>query len=299
MLIAGIICYLLARYLTSPIIRIGSAARQFAAGDLSARVGPDVGRRKDELAGLALDFDLMASRIESLLTSQRNLLRDVSHELRSPLARLHVALELCRKRLGSRQMEPLDRIEMEAGKLNDLIGQILIYNRIESGAAEHQRMRIDLAALIGEIIADANFEVNSNRASILKAEPAILDGDPNMLRRAFENTIRNALHHAGNVPVEISLESIGLDENLCARITVRDHGMGVQEDELDLIFRPFYKSAHRERGEGAGLGLAIADAAVRLHGGTIKARNASGGGLIVEIRLPLSKTLQVSEGAKG
>lgn len=285
--IAAIICYLFARYLTRPIIRIGSAARQFAAGDLSVRVGKELKGRKDELAGLALDFDLMASRIETLLTSQRHLLRDVSHELRSPLARLYVALELCRKRLGPGEMEPLDRIEREAGKLNDLIGQILTYNKIESGTAELQKERIDLSPLIAEIAADANFEVNAERTVVLKSEPCVLEGNRDLLRRAFENTIRNALIHTGEGPVEITVESQNAGGRPSALITVRDHGKGVPEDELELIFRPFYKPADRERNGGAGLGLAIAEAAVRLHEGRITARQAPGGGLLVEMCLPL------------
>jgi len=146
--VSGLICYLLARYLTGPILKLGTAARRLAAGDLSARVSPALGGRNDELARLALDFDRMAERIGTLLSSQRTLLRDISHELRSPLARLNVALELSRKGAAPEAAKSLDRIERESARLDEMIGHILMLNRVESGVSVLEKRPVDLAGLI-------------------------------------------------------------------------------------------------------------------------------------------------------
>ena len=164
--VSGMICYVLARYLTAPILGLGAAARRLASGDLKVRVGPTMGSRNDEISRLAHDFDGMAERIESLLTSQRVLLRDISHELRSPLARLNVAVELCRKRSDAEAGKALDRIEREACKLNELIEQLLTLNRVESGISGHEKTQIDLARLIHEISEDADFEARSMNRSV-------------------------------------------------------------------------------------------------------------------------------------
>ena len=290
LIVSGLACFLLARYLTSPILTLSHAARQLAAGNLSVRVGHLLGVRKDELSGLAADFDLMAERIESLLVSQRNLLRDVSHELRSPLARLNVALELCRQRFGSEGEKPLDRIEQEAGRLNELIGQILTFNRIETGTAAMDKADVQLDELLEEVVADANFETGQVRTVILHKQPCIVDGNRDLLRRAIENTVRNALYHTpADGKVEIALSSLEQrDGKSVALITVRDYGRGVPEESLPLIFKPFYKvSEGGEFNSGTGLGLAITEAAIRQHGGSISARNASGGGLVIEMVIPL------------
>ena len=148
---------------------MGAAARRLATGDLSARVGPALGKRKDEISGLALDFDRMAERIESLLNSQRILLRDISHELRSPLARLNVALELCRKGSDQEVQKSLGRIERESGRLNEMIGHLLTLNRVESGITVREKRRIDLASLLRGIVDDADFEAKSLNRGV-KAE---------------------------------------------------------------------------------------------------------------------------------
>jgi len=290
LIVSAVICYLLARYLTSPIFKLGHAARQLADGNLSVRVSPELGRRRDELSSLANDFDGMAERIEKLLTSQRNLLRDVSHELRSPLARLNVALELCRQNLSPEEEKHLDRIALETERLNELIGQILTYNKINAGAVDLQKSKLDLSDLIEEVAADANYESRVNRVTIGSNASFEVEGNYDYLRRAIENIVRNAIYHtpAGS-PVEVfTTRIIEQDRNL-VRITVRDHGIGVTEDALPLIFKPFFKIASNEQHKtGAGLGLAISEAAIRYHNGDIKARNADNGGLIVEITLPLA-----------
>ena len=290
--VSGLICYLLARYLTAPILNLGAAARRLAAGDLSTRVSPTLGNRKDEISRLALDFDRMAERIESLLNSQRILLRDISHELRSPLARLNVALELCRNGSGPDVGKSLDRIERESGRLNDMIGHLLTLNRVESGISVMEITRIDLAKLIRGIVDDAHFEAKSlNREVKATAiEACFVEGDGELLRRAIDNVARNAVRYTRDgSTVEISLRRIGSPGDSCGLITIRDHGEGVPEASIPHLFQPFYRvgdSRERETG-GTGLGLAITAAAVRFHGGTVTAANSSEGGLIIEISLPV------------
>ena len=292
LIVSGIICYLLARYLTVPIVKLRNATRRFAAGDFSIRVNPEMGKRKDEISDLAFDFDHMAERIESLLTSQRNLLRDISHELRSPLARLNVALELCRQRSKGEAIKFLQRIEQEAEKLNDLIERILTLNRVESGIAEFKKEKIDLDHLIGQIKADADFEAGSMNRSvkIVSTEKCVVTGNGELIKRAVENIVRNAvLYTAAGSTVEISLKYIERDGDSYAAVTVRDYGPGVPENEMANIFRPFYRIGEDRdrRTGGSGIGLAIADAAVRLHAGSIKTVNVPDGGLSVEIILPV------------
>jgi two-component system, OmpR family, sensor histidine kinase CpxA len=290
--VSGLICYLLARYLTAPILKLGAAARRLASGDLSARVSPALGSRKDEISVLALDFDHMAERIESLLNSQRTLLRDISHELRSPLARLNVALELCRKGSEPELGRSLGRIERESGRLNDMIGQLLTLNRVESGISDLGKKRIDLAKMLREITDDADFEAKSrNRGvNVTVKEACFMEGDEDLLRRAIENAARNAVRYTQDgSSVEVSLRCIRNRNDSRGLITIRDHGAGVPEASLSHLFQPFYRvgeGRERETG-GTGLGLAITEAAVRIHGGTVYAANSSEGGLMIEISLPL------------
>lgn len=294
----GLFCYGLARYLTSPVAKLRVATRDFAGGNLSARVGRTLGGRRDELASLAADFDEMAEKIQSLVESQRRLLGDISHELRSPLARLNVALELARQRSGVEAASSLERIQREAEILNQMIGQLLALTRLESGAAETQKIEFDLEPLVREVVSDADFEARARnrRVKLIGKETAIIDGVPNLIRRAIENVIRNAVHYtAEGTEVEIKLfvdseaspVATAKPDEEQAVIVVRDHGPGVPDGELEEIFRPFYRvdeARDREAG-GVGLGLAIAERAVRLHGGTVVARNDPDGGLIITLTL--------------
>lgn len=296
--LGALFCYGLARYLTSPVKKLRAATREFASGNLSARVGPTMGNRRDELVSLAVDFDEMAEKIQLLIESQRRLLGDISHELRSPLARLNVALELARQRSGAAATSALERIQKEAELLNEMIGQLLALTRLESGATEIQKTEFDLEELLRDIVKDADYEARARQRSVRlgKTEPAIIAGVPNLIRRAVENVVRNAVHYtAENTAVEVeltidreasSVRSGSNDESFM--IIVRDHGPGVPDDALGEIFRPFYRvdeARDREAG-GVGLGLAIAERAVRLHGGSVKAANESSGGLAVTIVLP-------------
>ena len=290
-LTAGLLCYLLARYIVSPVVKLREVTRQVSRGDLSARVGPLLGKRRDELAAMGRDFDVMAAQVEALMSAQRRLLRDISHELRSPLARLSVALDLARKRAGPEAASALSRIEMESARLNEMIGQLLTLSRWEAGPA--QGAPLDLAALIREVVEDADFEARGQdrEVKLEGCEACETLGAAVLLRSAFENVVRNAVRHAPTgTAVRVSLVCRRDGGQGSAVISVRDEGPGVPEEALEHIFRPFYRvddARDRETG-GTGLGLAITERAVRLHGGTVTAANIPGGGFLVEISLPLS-----------
>lgn len=193
-LTAGIVCYGLARYLSAPVVKLRAATQQLSAGDLSARVGAANGRRRDELADLGCDFDVMAERIQSLMDSQKRLLHDISHELRSPLARLKIALELARKGDGPEAGWALDRIEREADRLNDLIGQLLTLARLDSRSPKKNDAFVDLKRLVDEIVVDADFEARSCRRAVrlVTSQDCQVVGNEQLLRSAIENVVRNA-----------------------------------------------------------------------------------------------------------
>jgi signal transduction histidine kinase len=293
-LMAGMVCYGLARYLTRPLRQLRLATRQLANGDLSVRVGTTIGKRRDEIGDLGVDFDFMAGQIEALMTGHRRLLRDISHELRSPLTRLNVALELARTRAGTEAAGALNRIELEVTRLNELIGQLLTLARLENNPEGNEKAQINLLTLIRQIAEDADFEAQSRnrQVRITETEEITMTGMPDLLRSAVENVVRNAVYYtAENTAVEISLRSEIDGENTFAVIRVRDHGQGVPQEDLGRIFQPFYRVADaRDRHTGGvGLGLSITDRSVRLHGGRIVAANVSGGGLAVELYFPLEK----------
>ncbi len=283
-LVGGLVSFLLARYLTRPLSSLRRATQRVAEGDLSVRVTPELRRADAEIAALGRDFDRMAERVEELLAAQQRLLSDVSHELNSPLARLRVALELARQKAGSDAGPPLDRIEREAERLSALIGEILTLTRLEQGERPPLEP-VDLGALAAEIARDADFEAQRvGRRVVLHGEPVVLPGDEELLRRAIENVVRNAVRFAPE-STEVELR-VSVEDDVVIR--VRDRGPGVPEDALEDIFVPLYR-VERDRDRktgGAGLGLAIAQRAVALHGGSIEAENAEGGGLLVTMRLP-------------
>ena len=292
-LAAGALCWLLARYMVTPVVKLREVTRQVTSGDLSARVGPRLGGRRDELAAMGHDFDEMAARIETLVGAQTRLLRDISHELRSPLARLSVALDLARKRAGPAAAGDHDRIEREAKRLNEMIGQLLALSRWESDGDRLRAETFDLSALVREVAADADFEAQGRNCSVVfeECDACAMRGTPQLLRSAVENVVRNAVRYTPEgTAVKISLRCRREGGAGEAVITVRDEGAGVPAESLQEIFRPFYRmddSRTRETG-GTGLGLAITERAVRLHGGTVKAENLSGGGFVVEMRLPVN-----------
>jgi two-component system sensor histidine kinase CpxA len=294
LLVSGLVCYGLARYLTHRLRTIRAGSRRLAEGDLSVRIGPQLGEMDDEAAALARDLDQMAERIDALLGAQQRLLRDVSHELRSPLARLTIALELARQEANGSAADFHDRIAREADLLGQLIGEILTLARLEGEAkAQRHADAFDLSELVREVAEDADFEArpSQRRVEVVSGDRITLLGYAELLRRAVENVVRNAVRFAPTESsVEVRLERATIDGRPMAQLDVRDRGPGVPENYLKEIFQPFFRvSESRERRSGGtGVGLAITERAVRLHGGSVRARNADGGGLIVSIALPLA-----------
>ncbi|HET7672279.1 MAG TPA: ATP-binding protein [Burkholderiales bacterium] len=271
----------LAWYLARPIRSLRSAFVSAAAGHLEARVGPAIGGRRDEIADLGRDFDRMAGQLQSLIVAQRRLLHDVSHELRSPLARLQAAVGLARQD-PARTEASLERIEREATRLDRMVGEILTLARLEAGHAG-RRENVDFADLVASIAEDARFEAEARgrRIELQIAGDVHLAGDPAMLHRAVENVVRNALRFG--TAVDISLRA----QDGKALLAVTDNGPGVPPEAIGRIFEPFYRG-RPEDGAGFGLGLAIAQRAVEAHRGNIRASNAGTQGLRVEIELPLA-----------
>jgi two-component system sensor histidine kinase CpxA len=282
---AFLVCFALASYLSSPIAKIRQATNKLASGDLATRIADKLGRRRDELGDLARDFNVMADRIESLVTSQQRLSRDVSHELRSPLARMNVALEIAKKKSNDETKPVLHRIENEAFRLNEMISRILTLSKLESGSDDFERARINLKELVEDVAEDAAFEAEAKGKSVnvVKNDDCRVMGSETLIRSAVENVLRNAVRYtAEGTSVDVALAS----KNGKAVVTITDHGGGVPDAELTNLFRPFYRvSESRERATGGiGLGLAIAQQAVKAHKGTIAAANRNGG-LAVEIVL--------------
>lgn len=293
-LIAGLVCYGLARSFSSPINRLRTASQRIAAGDLSARVGGIAGKMGNELAELGRDFDNMAERMENLIESQKRLLTDISHELRSPLARINVALELARKECGVHDGGMLDRIEKESNQLNVLIGQLLTLARIENSREEIDRKPLVVSAILREIAENVTFEVKGRSKGVVITSLAdvTVQGSEELLKRAIENIVRNAAYYtAEHTNVEISSSILSHEEKEQLVIDIRDYGPGIPEGEMKFVLQPFYRvsNARDRRSGGEGIGLAIADQAIKRHGGTISMVNAeNNSGLEVKVLLPLS-----------
>lgn len=306
--ISGLICYLLSIYLTKPLSTLSHAANSIATGQLSTRVGKFKGHYRDEIADLSNNFDRMAEKVEKIVKLKERLLQDISHELRSPLARLQIAIELGRKKSGHVAQSEFSRMEEECICLNSLIGEILEYARLDKSVYQLKRDLISIPDLLQHIIADANFEFannnnnnnnNNRRVTLSAATDCTLYVDERLLHRAIENILRNALRYSP--AQELVSVLAGLDEkqrNLV--IEINDHGPGIPEDQLKKIFKPFYridKSREKKTG-GYGLGLSIAHQAIHLHGGEIHVINQKTGGLKVRITLPLAEN-QLTENNSG
>jgi two-component system sensor histidine kinase CpxA len=279
--IFAVLCWVLARHVTSPLRSMQKTVERFGQGDFTARVNS---KRHDELGQLGGTVDRMAERIDNLLKSQRRLLQDISHELRSPLARLGVAVELARG--GGDLDSSLNRIDREGTRLNTLVGELIQVTRGEGDPQGLITEQIRLDELIGTIAEDARIEAEKRHVIINTSLSEVsMSGNPELLRRAIENLIRNAIRYSPeDTTVDVSLSKVGS----VFRISVRDHGTGVPEESLPSIFDPFYR-VEKDRGRtsgGVGLGLAIAKRAIELHQGTMRAQNVKPG-LRVEIDLPV------------
>ncbi len=278
---AVLLCYWLAYHLTRPVRALQKAVERFGKGDLSARVGS---ARRDELGQLAGAFDRMAGRIETLMAAERRLLLDISHELRSPLARLGVAVELARS--GEDRNAALNRIQKESDRLNALVGQLLQVTRAEGDPNSLRRNPVRLDELVEQLVNDSGIEAAAHDCAVTyeRREPVTVEGDPELLRRAVENVIRNAIRYA---PPQSAVEVSLARNNGKAVVDIRDHGPGVPEEALPRLFDAFYRvDSDRNRSSGGiGLGLSIARRAIELHKGSIRAQNAQPG-LEVIMELP-------------
>ena len=284
LIVSATVSLLLARAISRPIRRFRESANAIAGGNLDSRVREHVGRRRDEIGLLARDFDRMTDELKLAWERQTELTRNVSHELRSPLARLRVALELLRRRTGD--LPELDKIESETERVDALIGQILEYSRLDA-APQDEHTAIDLDELLRSIVADVAFEFGeagaATRIDYAMERRASMVGYESALRSGIENVLRNAArHHQGDTPVLVRLDVDGAE----AVVTIEDEGGGVDENVLPKIFEPFYRATAGTATAGSGLGLSIAGRAIELNEGSLQVSNTDRG-LRVTIRLPL------------
>jgi signal transduction histidine kinase len=300
-LLASLFSLWLAYHIAAPIHSIQSTARRVATGDLSARVPALVSRRHDELAALAVDFDSMVDRLEILIRTQKNLLSSVSHEIRSPLARITLRLAILKKKWFGNSQDMLHQLESDVERIDLLISQLLTLSRFEAGLSSAEREDVSISQILEEVTADGDFEAKSAGKSVrlhANGSAYLEDADPHALRSAFENIIRNAIRFSPpNTNIDVSLKINADSPKSSILISVRDHGPGVPEESLQAIFQPFVQLANNEpSGESHnGLGLAIASEAIRMHGGAITAINLPEGGLEVRVKLP-AIAMVVSQG---
>jgi signal transduction histidine kinase len=290
--ISAVVCLVLVRRLTRPIQSLREAATRIAGGELARRVGNELVDEPSEVSTLARDFDRMAGRIGALLTAQQRLLRDVSHELRSPLSRLRVAIELGRRNPADpvAVATTLDRIARDVERLDVLVTEVLDLARLQArlGSDGSGLTSVALHELVAAVVSDADFEAEAQGRSVRaeRLDPFLLPGHAEELRRAVENVVRNAIRFTPEgtaVVVKLETDPGG------ATLTVTDQGSGVPEEALTCLFEPFFRvEPDRERSKGGlGLGLAIAERAVHLHGGAVSARNVPGAGLEVRMTFPV------------
>ncbi|WP_426661116.1 HAMP domain-containing sensor histidine kinase [Rhodanobacter aciditrophus] len=289
LLFIGLVGWRVARSVAKPVQALREATRRMAAGELSARVDRPGGATRDELVQLAGDFNAMAERIEALVAHDRGVLQDLSHELRSPLARLHLILDLAQRSASAAEAEPYFRqAEREIVRLDRMTGDMLALSRMEGGLPGMERERLDLAELARDGLRQASLEADARHIRLqwlAAGAPVEVVGTPVLLERALGNLISNAIKYSPEGgSVEVAVHAAGGQ----AECVVRDHGPGVPDAELPSLFRPFFRGSNASRAEGHGLGLAIAQRVAKAHGGEILARNAGGGGLEVRLRLPLA-----------
>lgn len=279
---------LLAWYFARPIRALRTAFDAVANGRFDTRIGLSMIGRRDELADLGQDFDRMASRLQGLMEAQRRLLHDISHELRSPLARLQAATDLMQQQ-PDRAAEFISRLERDTGRIDSLVGELLTLARLDSGMAGNMDEAVDVYELLDHIANDARFEAEPKQCTVEIDIPEHIrvKGNQELLFRALENIVRNAvLHSPSGKRISLSARQDTFTREW--RIVVFDEGAGVPPSELATIFEPFFRSKTGGSYTGYGLGLAISQRVVQAHGGTITAANRPEGGLAVTVTLPAS-----------
>lgn len=279
---------LLAWWFTQPIRHLRRGFSAVAAGDLSTRVSPAMGSRKDELAELGNNFDAMTTKLEQLVSAQRNLLHDVSHELRSPLARMQAAIGICQQQ-PEKTADVLARIERESQRIDMLIGDLLNLSRLDMLAADSAAQKqFDLSPLLEDLLEDGRYEATDKHIDI-HAEIAShlpMTGKPELVLRAVENVLRNAIKFTPrHGHIRLTAQAFGQ----LIEISVSDSGPGVSPVELAKLFQPFFKGSQAKQQNSSGLGLTIAERAVKAHHGSIIADINELGGLQITIRMPANK----------
>ncbi|WP_109125701.1 HAMP domain-containing sensor histidine kinase [Dyella sp. C11] len=288
LLFIGFVGWWVARSVAKPVEAISRATRRMASGELSARVDLPGRRAPEELTQLASDFDAMAERIGALIAHDRSVLQDLSHELRSPLARLHLILDLAQRSATPEEAARYFlQAEQEIGRLDTMTGEMLALSRLEGGIPGVNREPVDVAELLRECVRRADVEAGARHIALNLADggAAIVSGNALLLERAFDNLIANAIKFSpqgGRVDLAAETTDGKVD------VSVRDNGPGVPEGELGSLFRPLFRGTNASRADGHGLGLAIVQRVVKAHGGDIHAENADGGGLLVRLQLPLA-----------
>lgn len=276
----------LAWYLSRPLQHLRWALRRAANAQFDTRVLPLMGQRRDEIVDLAGEFDNMAARLQQLTRQRQQLFHDVSHELRSPLARMQAAIGLLQQNpalLGNM----VERIEAETGRMDVLIEELLTLHRLEAGSPHSPREALDVVELLTAIAHDASFEASVRSCSVVLQTDiqfvAKVDGE--LIYRAFENVIRNAVKYtAEGTSVEITVRLVDVPDRQKLEVSVQDQGPGVPAESCEAIFEPFKRLENSS--PGTGLGLAIARRAIDSHGGTIHAQPGPQGGLLVVVVLP-------------
>jgi len=290
-IISGLICFLLARYFTSPLTRLRRSTQMLALGAFDVTALEHLRERKDEFGALAVDFEQMAERLRDLLNAKRQLLRDISHELRSPLARIRVAIDLARNKLNANSNEEIDRIEREIERLEFLIQELLTFASIQPLSNSTDTTRISVREMLENIIDDVGYELqhtrNTNLIKLLCENAIEIEADARLLHRAIENIVRNACYYS---PSDAVIKIACYTQTGKLYITIEDEGPGVPQDMLEKIFQPFVRvsEARESQTGGSGIGLAIAKRVIEFHHGTIQASNKKdASGLIVTIVMPL------------
>ena len=281
-------CGLLSLYFTKPLAQLREVSGRLATGDLKARVDRKIARRTDEIGGLVRDYNTMADKIRDLIESHKTLLADVSHALRSPLARQRVAIALLERLQTDEQRSMLDRIRAESIRLDELIARILLLCNLESGEQKSEQAEFSFTASVQEVVEDAEFEIKQTGHALKYStadEEMNIVGDRTLVMSAIENVLRNSIRYAQPGTIEITLAT-HMDT---AILRIRDYGPGIPDSEVEKVLRPFYRINPRGV-EGTGLGLAITRRAVALHEGSIELRNAVPHGLIVELQFPLVRS---------